>query len=438
MQTHMRVVAALALGGLLAPLPWDSRAAAQVGTGVSPSVSRSASLPLMRGPTDRTQHPQVPRLHAGAGHLAVSRPSAPSFSPSSTTRGFVPRHERLASHTVLVQNETSGEAQELESLPAPAPYDEGPIPQPAAVPEGPMMGNCGGAGCDGGPSCTDACCETCGEGCGGCADCGLAGCRPMLLDNLTVWTGVHGFKDPSNLDRDGSFGFHTGLNLGAPLWLIPYSGVGVQAGLQGVWSDFSGANFTDDRRNQLFVTAGLFRRADWGFQGGLVYDYMRDDWYDDIQLGQIRGELSWLYPCHHEWGFWFTSHGDADTTALPGDQRIDSWEATDLYAFFYRRRLEAVAGGDARFFGGFTGDSDGLIGADVNLPLAQRVCLESSFTYLIPEEDRGAGASENEGWNVAIRLVWYPGAAWCPGEAGNYYRPLLRVADRGTMFVDRR
>jgi hypothetical protein len=212
----------------------------------------------------------------------------------------------------------------------------------------------------------------------------------------------------------------------------------MQAGLQGVFSNFSGANFTEDRRNQLFLTAGLFRRSDWGLQGGVVYDYLRDEWYANISLSQIRGEISWVYPCRHEWGFWFTASNDSQSSASPiGEGAVDFWDPTDLYAFFYRQRMDQLPGGQWRFFAGWTENSDGLIGADSELPLTARLSLDSAFTYLIPNESRQQDGSEQEGWNLAVHLVWYPRGNTAARPCGDYYRPLFRVADRGSFFVDR-
>src|SRR5439155_14079823 len=95
--------------------------------------------------------------------------------------------------------------------------------------------------------------------------------------------------------------FHEGFN-----WGIPIAGfLSGQWGANWTQSNFSGSYFTTDNRNQIFFTAGLFRRVDWGFQGGLVFDYLHDEWDYSADLGQLRGELSWLWCNCNEVGFWF-------------------------------------------------------------------------------------------------------------------------------------
>lgn len=282
-----------------------------------------------------------------------------------------------------------------------------------------------------------------GDCCGGqgCQQCCLIPCPRLSLDNFEFSAGVHGFTGPKNRGNSGSFGFHTGFNWGAP---VPCSNgcFGAQIGLNATFSNFSGAAFTDTDRQQLFVTGGLFRRVDWGLQGGLVIDYLSDRWYTDTDLAQVRGEASWVFPCTHELGVWFATDIQDDTqlSIFSGTTPSvsETWASTDLYAFFYRHRFAGDLGASARFFAGFSGDSDGLIGGDLRIPLSCDWALETGFAYLIPEEaTTGAvgGGHEHESWNVAMTLVWYPGCRSAFGT--DYYRPLFNVANNGSFMVSR-
>ncbi|MBP89069.1 MAG: hypothetical protein CMJ64_20530 [Planctomycetaceae bacterium] len=278
----------------------------------------------------------------------------------------------------------------------------------------------------------------------GCSECVTIPCPQICFDNIEVRSGVHGFTGPVNRGESGSFGFHEGINWGAPL---PCFGgaLGMQVGLNATHSNFSGAEFTDETRHQLFLTGGLYRRVDWGLQGGVVIDYLSDDWYADYDVVQLRSEVSWVFPCAHELGFWFTASTNEDTTlsqfnaANVNMNGNETFEGTDLYAFFYRHRLSQCEGGQARLYAGFTGESDGLIGADLSLPLTCDFAIETGFTYLIPEQATGAAprpGHAEESWNVAISLVWYPGAR--SAYDVDYFAPLLNVADNGSFMVGRR
>ncbi|MDA1049734.1 MAG: hypothetical protein O3C40_04535 [Planctomycetota bacterium] len=280
-----------------------------------------------------------------------------------------------------------------------------------------------------------------GDCCGGagCLQCCSIPCPRICLDNFQVFAGVQGFTGPVNRGQSGSFGFHEGFNWGAP---VPcFGALGGQIGLQATQSNLSGAEFTDENRHQLFLTGGLFRRVDWGLQGGIVFDYLWDDWYANTSLGQLRGEMSWVYPCLHELGFWFAASTSQDTQVSSfsnGPDLTETFESTDLYAFFYRHHFGALEGANARLFAGWTGDSDGLIGADLNLPLSCDWALQGGFAYLIPEQATGnaGGGHAEESWNVAMSLVWYPGARSAIGN--DYYRPLFNVANNGSFMVGRR
>ncbi len=279
--------------------------------------------------------------------------------------------------------------------------------------------------------------DCCGGG--GCFQCLSLPCPQICLDNFEVFAGVQGFTGPVNRGETGSFGFHEGFNWGAPLWC--FNEIGAQLGLQATQSNLSGAEFTDQTRNQLFVTGGLFRRVDWGIQGGIVFDYLQDDWYANASLAQLRGEVSWVFPCLHEIGFWFASGTDDDvqvSTLLGGATVTETFEPIDLYAFFYRHHFDSVEGAQCRLYAGWSGDSDGLVGADFHLPLSCDWALQGGFAYLIPEQATGAAGRGHaeESWNIGMSLVWYPGARSAGGQ--DYYRPLFNVANNGSFMVGRR
>lgn len=266
-------------------------------------------------------------------------------------------------------------------------------------------------------------------------------CGGLPWHHLEIFGGAHGFTGPVNRGQTGSFGFHEGVNWGAPLPWFGCGMLGMQAGMRATHSHFSGASFTPEERQQIFVTGGIFRRVDWGFQSGIVIDYLHEDWYLETDLVQLRGEVSWLYPCHHEIGFWFTASTQKDVVTsrfFVGGQQTQQQETlqgTDLYAFFYRYRVDNCGGATGRVFAGFTGAADGLIGADFQVPINDAWALVSNFTYLVPDESNSSLGHVEEAWNFGLALVWRPGGGFL---STNYYRPLLPVADNGSFMVDRR
>ena len=100
---------------------------------------------------------------------------------------------------------------------------------------------------------------------------------------------------------------------------------------------------------------------------------------------------------------------------------------------FYR--FHACKGGEGRFYGGWTDDSDGIVGSDMLIPLTDRWSLSTAFTYLIPEQPSGRVGASQEAWNIATALVW----SWdCRARRSHSscYRPLFNVADNGYLIVN--
>lgn len=276
----------------------------------------------------------------------------------------------------------------------------------------------------------------------GCYQCCLIPCPTISLDDLAVFAGAHGFTGPMNRGQTGSFGFNEGLNWGGQIPCMNNCWA-MQFGARFTQSNLSGAEFTPDIRHQTFLTGGVFRRVDWGLQGGVVFDYLNDDWYTDTDLTQLRAEVGWVFPCAQEIGFWMTASLDENTAVsqvISGNQVVptpETWEATDLYAFYYRHRFQDWEGAMGRVYAGFTGAGDGFLGADFRVPLACDLALETGFAYLVPEENKGpvGTGNEQESWNVAVGLVWYPGCGTAVNKS--YCAPLLNVADNGSFMVDK-
>jgi hypothetical protein len=292
------------------------------------------------------------------------------------------------------------------------PYGDGPMP----VDGGCASGNCGQ-------------CATCGDVCGACDTC--VDWYPGK--DLTLFGGVHGFKSAVDGGQNGNFGFQEGVNWSSPFWNA--AGVGFQLGFQAMQSDFHETSFFNGDRSQYFLTTGFFRRqlCDRGWQWGVVYDHLFDEFADDFEVGQIRGELSYLFR-GHELGYWFAAGASDDVPGAGSTTGITSYETVDMHAFFYRRRL--MNGGEGRLWAGFTKDSDGLFGGDLRVPMAYDWDVVAAFNYLAPQDDTTDDGTFPEAWNIGINLVWYvcPQGAMHAGHSR--YRPLFNVADNGTLIVN--
>lgn len=260
--------------------------------------------------------------------------------------------------------------------------------------------------------------------------------------NLLVFAGVHGFKGPTDVDLGGNFGFHEGLNWGAPLG-DPW-GHGYQVGFQALQSNFVGTrtiaanplpDFNPADRHQVFLTAGLFHRplAD-GWQTGVVFDLFYDNYYPQSMLYQLRSETALVLRGQHEIGYW-GAYGISKKT-VTGLGQFDSVLApTDIFAVFYRRRF--TGGGRGRLWAGISGSGDVIFGLDGTIPLGTSWALDNNFTCLFPKHGSSSGGPPQESWSVSIHLVWYPGQSAHAALASPYH-PLFYVADNSWFLVDRR
>ncbi len=298
---------------------------------------------------------------------------------------------------------------------------------------GPALGDCADCGV-GSESCDS--CGACGTSDGCCLSFGRLKSARWTRD-LSVFGGVHGFKGPADQGRNGNFGFQEGFNFGAPLggpW-----GIGYQLGLTASQSNFAGnqadqqIGTTSDDRNQVFFTAGMFRRKlCGGWQWAVAFDLLHDNYYGTADLKQIRSETSFRLPDGKREVGYFGAYGTGGDDLVLLDRRQLGLQPTDLFAFYYRRYF--CAGGQGRLWGGFSGGGDALIGGEIRVPIGESWALESRINYLIPKQASGAGGGQGEeSWGLIVNLVYYVGqSARCVDQSP--YRPMLSVADN-TMFM---
>jgi hypothetical protein len=266
--------------------------------------------------------------------------------------------------------------------------------------------------------------------------------------DFTASVGTTGFQNGPDLGLNGNFGFNEYLNWSMPLWNA--FGIGWQVGVRGVQTNFNRSSLAyegnslinNTSRNQLFLTTGFFTRAfqGRGLQGGAVWDYLRDDFYDDVDVAQMRGEISYVFGAQ-EFGFWGTGNvRNANGIFSRRNPTVITAESLDIYAAFYR--LYFGDANELKIWGGGTGAQDGIIGTFVRAPMNRSLALEGTFTYVIPnasqtitldEQGKGTLTYTEDAWNVSVNLVFYPACRARRGLASPY-RPLFEVADNGSLI----
>lgn len=259
--------------------------------------------------------------------------------------------------------------------------------------------------------------------------------------DMEYFVGVQGFKGVPNLGESGSFGFNEGINWGFPMPILPLLSLSGQVGARFTQSDFYGANLTADSHSQTFLTGGISRRVDYGFQMGVAVDYLNDNWYYDGSFVQLRSEIGFVGGYGNLFGFRACNGLQDDAPGVSaglasiGFGAITNFEPIDTYRFFYRQQWDQVRGGHIEASGGFTENGDGLFGAEFMIPIAERWALTSNVNCLLPSTSVTSLAQIDESWNVGMGLTWYPKglSTW----SRLYHRPLFNVADNGSFMFKR-
>jgi hypothetical protein len=255
-------------------------------------------------------------------------------------------------------------------------------------------------------------------------------CHQDAFRDLSVYGGVQGFKGPIDNGINGDFGFHTGFNWGVPLWGC--AGIGAQIGAEIDQSDFApNATPYTEHRQQYFITTGLFYRPtrECGWQGGLVWDYLDDEYYDAITVGQMRGNLSYVVDWS-EFGFEFAA--EVHSNYHPADDTL--YRPVDLYTVYYGRRLRN--GGQVKAFAGLADGLGAIVGTNLDIAISDSFSLEGEFAYIIADKV-AAGSVPGETANIAFSVVWHPGCH-ARDTFDSAYRPLFNVADNSSLIVNRR
>ena len=158
------------------------------------------------------------------------------------------------------------------------------------------------------PTAKSTCGNSCSEGCECESACNVRPlCRPYSEScprvGLYTYAGFESWRGVSDglTNNNGAF---TGANMGIPIPKLKDYGFGLQLGATyGVYDWMGRATNGSDEANrsqqQVFITAGVFRRADedCGWSGGFVHDWMVNDNFGTLSmepyLGQWRAQVGY-------------------------------------------------------------------------------------------------------------------------------------------------
>lgn len=260
------------------------------------------------------------------------------------------------------------------------------------------------------------------------------------LENLSLFGGVEGSKQPQDFGVNANLGGRFHANWGIPL--ASDYGIGVQLGTALVPSDNAVRVYEllgeAGGRRQSFTTLGLFQRFDGGFSWGFVYDFLYEESFDDFFLGQWR--LRTAYDISPIWQVGMTVN-------IAAEDDSGEFNATTVtldpitQANWYLRRFWST-GTQTTFWAGVseghgednavTGPASGhdaafLFGADFLAPLNDRLALYGETNLMMPADTGTVDAF--------LGVQWFP---WGNAKRARKtaYSPLLPVAGSPTFSVN--
>jgi hypothetical protein len=266
-----------------------------------------------------------------------------------------------------------------------------------------------------------------------------------LFDNLRLFLGFEGSKQPQEFGVNAHLGGRAAANLAIPL--MEEIGLGLQAGI--------GFNYTDNAvqvlegigevrgRSQIFTTLGLFQRSDNGLIWAAAWDHLNQSYYDRFHLDQFRGRIGWQSG-NDEIGFRASiSSGDPDPGRVfvfnvglePVTQGSAYWNHTwesgvdtmiwigvaknhgeRNLAFEALLATPPAKGAGARV----------LFGAEIHAPLNDHCVLYGQGNFVTPA-DTGSVDSY-------LGFAWYPGGGARRARSG--FNPVQSVANSTSFLVD--
>jgi len=263
-----------------------------------------------------------------------------------------------------------------------------------------------------------------------------------MFENLSLFVGPDGSKQPQDLGINANMGIRLEANLGFPL--SEQLNLGAQIGMAENLSD-AAVHVLDQvegtsRRTQTFVTMGVFQRPTSRFNWGLVYDWSHERYYDDFTLGQVRGQVGFGVRESDEVGVRFAKAVQVADGSMAGTPvRLDPM--TQLTG--YHRHTWANAAQTSVWVGAANGhhnvvwvfpdnsrDKNVLVyGAELSMPLSERFAITGATNLVTPTATGTVDA--------------YLGVTFYPGRSGlraarNTFSPIVPVANNPQMAINLR
>jgi hypothetical protein len=261
-----------------------------------------------------------------------------------------------------------------------------------------------------------------------------------VFDNLSLFIGPDGSKQPQDLGINANMGVRFSANWGLPL--SERFKLGVQFGA-GRNISSNAVNVLDQiqgttGRTQTFLTAGVFGRPTERISWGMVYDTEFEHYYDDFHMSQLRGQAGYSVTRNNEVGLSFTKELQGENGVMAGTpvrvDPIDQIKAYTRHTWATRAQTTVwvgVANGHndvVWVFPANARDSNVLLyGAELYMPLSRKFAVTGAANLLTPASTGTVDAY--------LGIAFFPGNG-AFGSAGSTFAPLQPVANNPEMSVN--
>jgi hypothetical protein len=299
--------------------------------------------------------------------------------------------------------------------------------------------------------------------CLGCeASCGEESCGPSCANRLgreacpdraiVGFAGFDSFKGVSDGSFESNFGAVTGLNGAMMLPVVEDYGIGWQLGMSYGVYDFDGWGSNDVSRvssqQQTFLTTGFYHKANEGrrLSYGLVYDWMfNDNWgiYGiSPTLSQWRGQVEYSFSGCNALGVWACASDHYSVQRADGRSIRNA--AVNQANIFWHHKFNMGAdswlwiGVPERYSLTHVGSlGDWMVGANVQVPLSDRLALYANGSYFHPTAAGGPDAAMSSGYDVSMGVAWYFGGhAVSHSINGASGVPYMPMGNNSNFLVD--
>ena len=263
---------------------------------------------------------------------------------------------------------------------------------------------------------------------------------PGIFENLSLFAGPDGSKQPQDLGINANMGVRVAANWAFPLF--DRMKIGAQLGAASNYS-VDAVHVLDQisgpgHRTQQFFTMGVFQRPSQRFNWGLVYDVSFEHYYDNFRFTQWRGQAGYGVTSNNEVGVWFTKAGQgANGTMGTTPVRLDPITQLNVYT----RHTWANAAQTSVWVGMASAHNDVVwvfpdnsrdthvvvYGAELSMPLSEHFAITGSTNLITPASTGTVDAF--------LGLTFYPGRSGFRA-ARNTYAPIAAVANNPTMAIN--